>query len=36
VVALLGQIAFTILGPRDLAGDRAITAERRRATSPPS
>jgi MFS family permease len=36
VVALLGQLGFIALGARDLAGDRSLAAERRRATAPPS
>jgi len=36
VVSLLGQLAFIVLGPRDLAGDRTLTAERRGASSPRS
>lgn len=36
VVAFLGQLAFMALGPRDLAGDRSVAAERHGATSPPS
>jgi MFS family permease len=36
LVVLLGQLAFMALGPRDLAGDRNLSAEQRGATSPPS
>ena len=36
VVALVGQLVFIALRPRDLAGDRSLAAERRGATSPPS
>jgi MFS family permease len=34
VVALLGQLGFTLLGPRDLAGDRPLRPRRRHRIAP--